>query len=285
MSVLCLHYLSFECFQEKNEYMLPGFVNEGYFAFQDYAIAHWQDHLLALVQIPVDTIQEGPIVGSETSGAFLLFADRYDADLSAVPSDQNSFPDCNYFQLFDCYQTMISLWRHASYVKGLFDDRRDVVSLSSLGTSLKSNRALLEGFSKSTSISSSDPNSLRMFYGENWFKCSKLSCYYFHEGFAAQSARQAHYDRHDRPFRCEEEDCPSATIGFGSLKEVDKHRRNMHPGIDKLSSTFARLKGKNGLSAAHKYPCPQCSSRFATRLECRIHMKCHCVAIKPKRII
>lgn len=283
MAILCLHYLSFKCFEETGDDMLPNLIHEGYFAFQDYAIAHWQDHLLAFFQASADAAHDGPIVERETSAAFLLFADRYDADLSALTTDQNSSPDCDRFQSVDCYRNMISLWSHAKYVKGLFDDRRDEVSLPSLGRSLKRNRALLEGFSKSIAKSNSDLASLLIFYGDNWFKCSKLSCYYFHEGFATQSARQAHYDRHDRPFRCEEDDCPSATIGFGSLKELDKHKRNMHPGIDKLSSTFARLKnGKNGLAATQKYPCPRCLSKFASRLECRIHMRCHYVNIEPK---
>lgn len=263
--------------------MLPDLIHKGYFAFQDYAIAHWPDHVLAFFQASADATHDGPIVNHETSDAFLLFAYRYGVDLSALPSDQSSFPDCDRFQSVDHDGIMISMWRHAKYIKGLSDDRRDEVSLPSLGTSLKKNRALLETFSKSSGPSNGDLPSLQILYGDNWFKCSRLSCYYFHEGFATQSTRQVHYDRHDRPFRCEEEDCPSATIGFGSSKELDKHKRNMHPGIDKLSSAFARLKkGKNGGVAVLKYPCPRCPLRFATRLECRVHMSSHNPIIRPK---
>lgn len=285
MTILCLHYLSFECFEEtRDPDMLPDLLQEGYFAFQDYAIAHWPDHLLAFFETSADAAHGKSIVEHETSDAFLLFANRFYADLSALPVDQNSFPDCDRFQSFDCFPIMISLWRHAKSFKGLFDDRRDEVSLPSLGRNLKRNRAILEGFLESVTKSGSELATLRIFYGDHWYKCSKLSCYYFHEGFATRSVRQAHYDRHDRPFRCEEEDCPSATIGFGSLKELGKHKRNMHPGIDKLSSTFARLKkGKNGLAAVQKYPCPRCPSKFASRLECRIHMSSRYVKIEPRR--
>jgi hypothetical protein len=167
--------------------------------------------------------------------------------------------------------------------KGLFDDRRDNISLPSLGQSLERNRVFLENLSKSIRKDNPEMSSLREYYGNNWYKCSKLSCYYFHEGFQSQAIRQKHFDRHDRPFSCDDEDCVAGRIGFPSLKELEKHKRNMHPGIDKLSSTFARFKkGKNGKTTLSQYPCSLCSENFDSRLECRIHMAAHYGRILPK---
>lgn len=284
MTLLCLHYLTFECFEEQGDVdMRSRFAADGYFAFQDYAVAHWTDHLLAMLKFSNDTSRNQPIDDREASGAFIIFADRFHADLAVLPTDEISFLHCDQFRSLECFPIISAVWRHAKSFKTQFDNRRDEVSLPSLGRSLKKNRKTLEDLTKSVAKNGDTMASLTDFYGAHWFKCSRLSCYFFHEGFDSKSSRQDHYDRHDRPFRCEEEDCPAAAIGFGSLKELDKHKRNMHPGIDKLSSTFARLKkGKNSKVESAKYPCPRCSEKFATRFDCRIHMSSHNVRLMPK---
>ncbi len=194
-------------------------------------------------------------------------------------------PECGIFSPPDCFPHMELIWRHAKSFKALCDDRLDSVSLPSLGRSLQRNRKVLEDLSKSAAKRSVEMSSLKELYGENWFKCRKLSCFYFHEGFDSRAARQSHFDRHDRPFSCEEEDCPAARIGFASLREMEKHKRNMHPGIDKLSSTFARLKkNKDDPAALQKYPCPRCPLKFITRLERRRHMIVHNPQLYPRPI-
>ncbi|KAI1204789.1 uncharacterized protein F4807DRAFT_454388 [Annulohypoxylon truncatum] len=271
MAILCLCYLTFECFGERKDDELYQFVKKGSFAFQDYAAAHWTDHFLALFSESEPVQRELPDNGKEIGSAATVFADRF-RDGLPTPSEDNE-------------SITMTIWRHAETLKHLMDDRRDEISLSSLGKSLRQNRHILETVKISGANKDAENASLVAFYGENWFKCQKVSCYYFHEGFQSQTLRQQHYDRHDRPFRCEEEDCPAARIGFGSLKEMEKHKRNVHPGIDKLSSTFARLKGaRNEQGVLLKYPCPRCPLRFATRLECRCHMTSHNPRIRSKGV-
>jgi hypothetical protein len=284
MTLLCLHYLTFECFEEQGDFdSRSQFAEEGYFAFQDYAVAHWTDHLLALVESAKDNTRNEPIDDRETSGAFIIFADRFHVDLALLQMDETSFPDCDRFWSLECFHIMSTIWRHAKSFRAHIDDRRDEASLPSLGRSLKKNRKALEDLTRSAAKNGDKMATLKDLYGAQWFKCSRLSCYYFHEGFDSESLRQAHYDRHDRPFRCEEEDCPAAAFGFGSLKELDKHKRNMHPGIGKLSSTFARLKkGKNSKAESAKCPCPRCPKKFSSRVDCRIHMSSHNLKLEPK---
>ncbi|KAN0113190.1 NACHT domain containing protein [Hyaloscypha variabilis] len=280
MTLLCLNYLTFECFEEEGDVdMRSGFANDGSFAFQDYAVAHWTDHLLALLESPNDTSRNQQIDERETSGAFIIFADRFAADLVDISVGGTSFLDSDQFRSLTCFPIISALWRHAKTSKALVDNRCDEVNLPSLGRILKQNRKALEDLAKNRG----ETATLTYFYGPHWFKCSRLSCYFFHEGFNSESSRQDHYDRHDRPFRCDQEDCPGAAIGFGSLKELDKHKRNMHPGADKLSSTFARLKkGKNSKEAWAKYPCPRCTEKFRTRFDCRVHMSSHQAILMPK---
>ena len=65
--------LDVECFEEQGDVDTRSrFAEEGYFAFQDYAVAHWTDHLLALVESAKDTTRNQPIDDRETSGAFVI---------------------------------------------------------------------------------------------------------------------------------------------------------------------------------------------------------------------
>jgi hypothetical protein len=283
-TTLCLHYLSLECFEERPDAVTRSrFAEEGYFAFQDYAVVHWIDHFLALLN-PTEMICSGqPGDDRETSDACVIFGGRYGADLLRPTKDETSFPDRDRYTGLECFLTLCTIWSHAKTSRAFVDDRRDEVSLPSLRRSFKDNRKALEDLFRKSKDKRDKMATLNVLYGTKWFKCSKLSCYYFHEGFNSESSRGDHYNRHERPFRCEEEDCPAAVVGFGSLKELEKHKRNMHPGIDKLSATFARLKkGRNSKVDIAKYPCPRCSKSFSTRLECRLHMSIHNPKLAPK---
>jgi len=283
-TTLCLHYLAFECFEERPDAVKRSHLaEEGYFAFQDYAVVHWIGHLLALLNPTETTNSNQPGDNQETSDACLIFGDRYSDDLLNPAKDETSFPDRDRYADLDCFPILCAIWSHAKAARAFLDDRRDEVSLGSLRRSFKDSRKTLEAIFRNFKDNRDKMVTLNDLYGIKWFKCSKLSCYYCHEGFNSESSREDHYNRHERPFRCEDEDCPAAVVGFGSLKELEKHKRNMHPGIDKLSATFARLKkGRYSRVDVAKYPCPRCSKSFTTRIECRLHMSIHNPRLAPK---
>ncbi|KAI1647683.1 uncharacterized protein F4817DRAFT_336508 [Daldinia loculata] len=284
MAMLCLYYLAFEYFEEdRGDDDILQLIRKGYYAFQDYAAAHWADHFLAMLSTPETITQEWFAESTETSNALTIFADRFHADLAASSTVSKTPPDYSLFSSLGCFPAMTMIWKHAEPRRLLIDDRRDNIGLVSLGKSIERNRHVLEEHVESITDDGAETTALEKFYGANWFKCTKASCYYFHEGFNSRASRQQHYDRHERPFRCDEENCPAARIGFGSLKELEKHKRNVHPGIDKLSSTFARFKrGSKGQAVLLKYLCPRCPLKFATRLQCRSHMTSHNPIIHPK---
>ncbi|KLP15177.1 uncharacterized protein LW94_11398 [Fusarium fujikuroi] len=288
MTYICLNYLSYECFGETSKPAILRYIHEGYFAFQDYAIAHWTDHVPALLESLKGVTLDGQSHKDDIISAFTLFAAQYDAELASTDKSREML-DAKVLRQLDHSQHVVSLWEHSTNYKALTDDRKDKVSIGKLGKALEINRPLLEATPTTSTNAIMDTHSLENFYGSNWFKCSRLSCYYFHEGFASHRDRQGHYDRHDRPFSCDDDDCPSSKIGFGSLKEFEKHRRNMHPGKGKLTQTFKRLKqlGRPGVEVA-KNTCPECSFKFDSRLQFRLHLVWHNaqktqVARKPAR--
>ena len=84
--MLCLLYLDFLRFAEAySDDQRAKSADKGCFAFQDYAVAHWADHVLAVTNRagPKGAIQD-PALGEEDLmlDAFLYFGLRYQADLA-----------------------------------------------------------------------------------------------------------------------------------------------------------------------------------------------------------
>ncbi|KAK4202169.1 NACHT domain-containing protein [Triangularia verruculosa] len=293
MTSLCLQYLSFQCF-------LPGseeanrvkWISEGYYAFQDYAIAHWTHHVLGALELGSSSTSLAESSPTETADAQLeefkdalvTFATRFNNELSKpLLSDQSqsstfALPGGLEVLKEDAdFSDFHSIWYHARCSRTFTDSRQDKVSLPPLQASLEQSRQTLEDMSiNRTPV-------MRELYGIRWFKCDRLSCYFFHEGFDTDSSRRQHYDRHDRPFRCKDQDgCPGAVTGFASQKELDKHNNTAHPGINRLATTYARLKKPKTIKEeTHKIQCPFCSLRFQFRHELRPHLSSHKNSVPP----
>ncbi|KAK0747368.1 hypothetical protein B0T21DRAFT_406003 [Apiosordaria backusii] len=292
MASLCLQYLSFH-------YFVPGsketdrvkWTSRGYYAFQDYAIAHWTDHVLGALEL--GSSLEGPPTESvdpqldEFLDGLITFATRFDRDgtLSRplLPDQQQQLvfavpAGLEKLQADPEFSKFRDVWHHAKCYRTFIGDKQDKVSLPPLQTSLEEGRQTLEDM-----CASARTVEMLSFYGVNWFKCNRLSCYYFHEGFDSDSSRGQHYARHERPFRCQNQDgCPGAVTGFASEKELEKHKKTSHPGIDRLATTFARLKKtKTVKEETHKIQCPFCSLRFRARNELRPHLSSHSNSMPP----
>ncbi|KAK6713562.1 hypothetical protein SNK04_004527 [Fusarium graminearum] len=65
-------------------------------------------------------------------------------------------------------------------------------------------------------------------HGPVRYKCPKIHCQKFFDGFSSNAELEKHAARHDRPFRCIYKYCASHTIGFASQKDLQKHNRTDH---------------------------------------------------------
>ena len=70
----------------------------------------------------------------------------------------------------------------------------------------------------------------REFYGMNRFKCPRIWCYGFTEGFDKLLARDEHVKRHDRPFSCIDKGCPFYKLGFETEAQLNRHVSETIPG-------------------------------------------------------
>lgn len=276
LTALCLQYLTFECFdQDISQEELIKLATEGYFAFQDYAVANWSYHFRAMVEAgqhlfaretdTVNAIQELEVALND-------FADRYEEDV--FQEEVVSSPDkvCEAFKQFGFYDSLEKLWSHVygHEIRG-FEVRNDV-SLKSLGDALLRNRKLVENLMTSANRSFSIEKRLDSFYGGKRYKCPKLTCFYFHEGFADAKSRDVHINRHDRPFQCTFPDCSVGDLGFGSSKELEKHKKSFHPELNEEAVTFTKA---TTVTTEGQFACHLCDKRFSRNLHLRSHLLNH----------
>lgn len=281
LTALCLQYLTFECFDSDiAEEKLHEFAFEGYFVFQDYAVANWAYHLRAMVEageelLAEDTDSQDALL--EVNQAMTDFADKYEEDLYADSNLDTSEPACEAFQRYDFYPVLELVWRHIRRHQEKGFDVRNDVSLRLLSDTFFRNRASLEELTSSNASFLRGWKDLARFYGNKTFKCPKVTCFWFHEGFKDKKSRDQHINRHDRPFRCTFPECSVAEFGFGSSKELEKHTSHFHPSLDDQARIFPTLKT---VLAKTPHECHMCPKRFTRRFHLRNHIRTH-TAEKP----
>lgn len=67
------------------------------------------------------------------------------------------------------------------------------------------------------------------FYGQQLYKCPRIYCIYFHEGFVTMAERDSHVKRHDRSHLCKVIGCLYATLGYPKADDLAKHEKAAHP--------------------------------------------------------
>jgi Zinc finger, C2H2 type len=276
LTALCLQYLTFECFdQYVSQEKLADYAIKGYFAFQDYAIANWSHHFCAMVKagqhlFPVQPDAEDAI--KQLEDALDYFVSIYE-DVFQGKAVNPSEKACEAFKQRNSYRSLQSVWSHVYRHQEKGFEARDDVSLKALSKALIRNRKLLEELKPSVNSIFSGKNDLNTFYGDKRYKCPKLTCFHFHEGFKDAESRLLHINRHDRPFRCTFPDCSIAEFGFGSSKDLDKHTKTFHPEVDHQAVTFAVA---NTVPAQKRpWACHMCDKRFTRNLHLLSHIRNH----------
>jgi predicted RNA-binding Zn-ribbon protein involved in translation (DUF1610 family) len=263
---------------------LQSLAVQGYLVFQDYAVANWSHHLRNMVEIGQQLFAESSETQNglqeevreavqELNEALWEFTSNYDEDLVEEPIDELSEEACKAFRQYEFYSSLQLLWSHAHLHQQKDFEARNDVSLKVLGSVLVRNRKLLEDLTSSPALLAQERNSLAAFYGDKRYKCPKVTCYYFHEGFKDAKSRKLHINRHDRPFRCIFPDCSLADFGFGSSKELEKHTRLFHPSADDMGMTFAVPKAVP--AAKMGFACTLCPKRFTRSFHLRNHIRTH----------
>jgi DNA-directed RNA polymerase subunit RPC12/RpoP len=275
LATLCLQYLTFPCFEieegeDEKEFREP--MLGGHFAFQDYAIAKWFHHVNAFVNNGQRFLDEAvdPDDRLHTfSGALDEFIERFEEVDWTSGLVQNCASTCSAFQGYDLYDSLLLLTSHIYTFQQKGFEARHKISIKSLGLALERNRKLLED---TKLLSKPEMTAYSKFYDDKRrFKCTKITCRYFSQGFADVKAKKRHINIHDRPFQCEVSECLGAE-GFANEKDLKNHTRSFHPELSDLAETFNSSIAKR---AKADYACIFCGKTFTRKFHCKNHEKAH----------
>lgn len=288
MTVLCLQYLTFDCFGvDIPEEQLQDEVRKGFLSFQDYAVSRWFHHLQTMIQkcggflagSAADKTQEN--LHRALDDFMMRFLDdiRLDEETDGKWLQQARH-DCNSFKDLHLVDYLADLWAHVcKHQQNPNAKERDKIGITELATAVRRNREVMEKLRENKG--SLMQNQLEKYYGRNHFKCERVTCPCFHEGFENGKERDKHMRRHDRPFQCVIEACNQSTFGFSSNQQLEKHMRSYHPetcDLATLPAQFALLNQRK--IEGTKWSCTICGKNFTRNINLKSHIDSH-NGIKP----
>lgn len=178
----------------------------------------------------------------EISYALDDFLTRYDENWDAHIVEECK-DKCSGFKSEGFYENLVAVASHIYTFQKKGFDARHVVSIKSLADALERNRKLLEELPKN--LKGTELEKYRQFYDdEHRYKCTKITCMYFSEGFKDAKTRKRHVNLHDRPFHCEVLGCLGAESGFTNANDLEKQVSSIAFTLER----FLMVSGTNELS-------------------------------------
>lgn len=281
MTVLCLQYLTFDCFyKDLEEEQVLEHIHHGFLSFQEYAVSKWFHHLQTLIEKCGQFLSENG--GSEAQQNLLEALDEfmglYQEGLFMRNTDEERWKrdaadDCKAYENLPLFEHLRDLWAHVRMQQQTQDMKeRDKIGIPELLAAVERNRGAMEAMAKDQKSLSQ----LDKYYGRNHYKCPRLTCPYFYEGFETQQDREKHLRRHDRPFRCVVGDCDQKIFGFTSNTQLEKHIRNYHPETCDTSTFEFQFAALNQREIEEtKFTCPVCNKNFTRNISLKGHLDSH----------
>jgi len=267
LTTLCLRYLLFQCFKKDvDDDALRTYANSGQFAFQDYAFAKWFHHLQAVVNSGYGVLEEATVsetLALELREALEDFVNEY--ELAKDPILDATHEACSRFVRAPFHTDLLYICNHLWQYERKDSLSKNNVSILALGEALTRNRKLVEELG-------AGKDELSEFYGDKRYKCPKLTCFYFHEGFDNSQTRDQHINRHNRPFVCTAAVCNVQEFGFTSNKDLEKHMKMYHPNTEDLANSFQKALKPTG---PKNLTCDHCPKTFTRGFHMRNHMRTH----------
>jgi hypothetical protein len=176
--------------------------------------------------------------------------------------------DCEFFQHYPFYEHLVRIWDHICTAQRGDLESRNKVSIMKLREALERNRALLETLSQDPTF-----KKYSTLYDDYPFRCPKLTCFYFQEGYRTAEQRDNHVNHHDMPFQCRVETCHKSIFGFKSNNELNTHMKRYHPEEVDLGESFTNL-ARPEVNPT-RWECPECHKFFVRRNILEDHTRSH----------
>ncbi|KAL2843331.1 hypothetical protein BJY01DRAFT_264318 [Aspergillus pseudoustus] len=122
---------------------------------------------------------------------------------------------------------------------------------------------------------------IKTLYGPSRYKCPRVNCYYYHQGFPFFLQRNRHIKKHTRPYLCVVTGCPMEVFGYATEKELQKHLFDAHY-IDEFDDTDEPAYPSASKEKTHKsgqkeasFKCPDCDKAFTQKKSLNRHINGH----------
>lgn len=236
MTTMCLAYLSLPhvdpCLPLED---IRKYILEGRYAFSDYAIAHWLDHMEETIAVLRTRVEEDTMLELKAlAGEILPFLQLQ----FSKPAETNLPTSFNKrFDSFDPFQSygFVKHLGQAAYdwscrLSHRDKDREEIAN--SVPAGLESILLLLRAGLDQLAQSGRDLNELQKLHGRNLFKCSSVYCRFFYEGFQSNKEKISHQNKHNNTYTCTFHGCPNSVLGFSSARSLEAHICAVHDGMD-----------------------------------------------------
>ena len=252
----------------------------GHYIFEDYAVSKWSEQLCAMIERgtqaqlaeahdeeAIQEFEDALCEFVELPGAEFIESAEEEAKLGfwrEVLEDERA------------YKQLCAVKAHIHQHSNNGFKTRNKISIRAIEKSFTESRKFLEDPKEEPSkqdLSNDQKWLLDTYYGTARYKCSKLTCDRFYNGFRDAKERKSHNDAHDRPFKCDVPECRGYEFGFTSAHDLEKHRSKSHPTIAEQSETFEFLDTVTAKTAI--WPCPHCPKRFTRGFHMRNHIRTH----------
>jgi hypothetical protein len=225
LTELCLKYLSLPAFSHAGlEDQIRKDVRTGTFAFFEYALSSWTAHLEHTLD-KLDSSISPPASLEHALQAFFQMHWKPAKRQTRPPKRIQELSDrIDHFE--DSAKIKASLSSMHSLMTTNLADMEAVYTLD-LFLFLKRVRAIIEDLNTQANTGLE----MQQFYGQQPYKCPRIYCIYFHEGFENMTERDSHVERHDRSHLCKVFGCLYATLGYPKADNLAKHEKGAHPEI------------------------------------------------------
>ncbi|KAK2605748.1 hypothetical protein N8I77_008563 [Diaporthe amygdali] len=287
---LCVDYLNMPGFHQGIP-NLTSLVSGGHYGFMDYAVAHWVRHV---EEAALAANEEDAMVKDLAESLMILLDIHFMMPTKQLYVSQSNKKRLQVFErlprFHDLKQAVV--WTHKEL--NSFGETREPERALDLVCVVNNIRSELEqALNDARNGPAEEAERLEAIYGPKPFKCDRLSCRYFYDGFTTAQQRQQHHDKHKLPFRCVVVGCPRASFGMASSVELEKHLKDTHghPGngdfpdldepSDQESATKPKRRKRPTATPKAKRPrisewvCYVCSKVFRKKFNLESHMATH----------
>lgn len=275
LTVFCLSYLSGPTFSSDcSDETRDKEARRGTLVLQDYAAAHWADHVEVLLAHH-DAVFRQQHYAAAFGNVLKAFISTHEEALRSTPRDPDATLRCSSYTSYAFHADLLAVYSHIRHQQQQETpaavEQPVPVALPSIIHSLGLNRSAIERLA-SCSATPADRTLVAALYGTNVFRCSHQFCPASTVGFSSEAERAAHHNCHDRPYPCPLDGCTQAPFGFTSRKDKERHVRHYHPEHSDQPPAFVQPTRR--IEDA-RFACEICGKAFTRNINLKGHMRSH----------